>query len=83
MGQNYRFLFYAKNLRILKSCFMKIFPTVIYKTKLLISNIASAKNNFKYDFSIFRLFLHPQIPDFQIVPEPTSMKAIYSAYMMS
>ncbi len=41
------------------------------KTQFLISNICIAKNfiwtTLKVIFSIFRFFLHPQIPDFQIV----------------
>ncbi len=73
MGQNYLF-FMPKIIRILRSCSMKIFCTFltvnILKLNFLLV-ICIAKNliwtTLKMIFSIFRFFLHPQIPDLQIV----------------
>ncbi len=69
------FYFMPKIIRILRSCSMKIFwkcPTVNISKLHFWLVICIAKNfiwtTLKVFFSIFRFFfLHPQIPDFQIV----------------
>ncbi len=70
MGQNYTFFFYAKNHWILRSRSMKIFSTVNISKLIFLLVICIAKNNFKDDFLNIQIFLHPQIPDFQILSKP-------------
>ncbi len=88
MGQKYKFFFYAKNHLILRSCSMKIFSTFltinISKRNFWLV-ICIAKNfiwtSLKMIFSIFRFFLHPQIPDLQILSKPyINGNIIYSAF---
>ncbi len=77
MGQYYTFLFYAKIIRILRSCSMKVFG------KLHTVNISKlnfwlliyiALNNFKGDFlNIY--FLHPQIFKYCPIINNTSMQS--------
>ncbi len=68
------FYFMPKIIMILRSCSMKIFskfPTVNISKLNFWLVICVAKNfiwtTLKMIFSIFRFFLHPQIPDFQIL----------------
>ncbi len=71
-----------KIIRILIRINVKFHEDILYisyrkyiKTYFLISIIYILGKNFtwttlKMIFSIFRFFLHPQIPDFQILPKP-------------
>ncbi len=59
-----------KIIRILRSCSIKIFctfPTVNISKLNFWLLICIAKNNFKGDFLNILIFLHPQIPDLQIL----------------
>ncbi len=87
MGQNYNFFFYAKIIRILRSCSMKIFskfPTVNISELNFWLVICIAKNfiwtTLKMIFSIFRFFcpLRFQIfKYFPIITNYTSMERLY------
>ncbi len=69
MGQNYTLLFYAKNHSDIKlrSWSMSIFSTINVSKLNFWLVICIAKNNFKDDFLNILIFLHAQIPDFQIL----------------
>ncbi len=59
---------------------MKIFSTVNISKLNFLLVICIAKKNFKDDFLNIKIFLHPQIPDFQILPKPyINGNIIYSA----
>ncbi len=82
MSQNYTVLFYDKIIRILISCSMKIFCTLnISKHNSNMHCKELHLNTLKTIFSIFGFFLHPQIPDFQILSKPyINGNIIYSAF---
>ncbi len=57
------------------------FPTVNISKLNYWLVICIAKNNFKDDFLNIQIFLHPQIPDFQILSKPyINGNMIYSAF---
>ncbi len=79
-GKNIDFYFMPKIIRILRSCSMKIFskfPTINISKLYFWLVICIAKNfiwtTLKMIFSIFRFFLHPQIPDLQIDVSQTNI----------
>ncbi len=85
------FSFMPKIIRILRSCSMKIFCTfpILNILKLNFWLVICIAKNFiwttlKEIFSIFRFFLHPQIPDLQILSDHNKPyingKIIYSAF---
>ncbi len=80
MAKNYTFSFMTKIIMILRSCSIKIFT---YINILKLSNMHCCElnmNNFKDDFLNIQIFLHPQIPDFQILFKPyINGNIIYSA----
>jgi len=76
MGQNYKKKSMIKIIRILSPCSMKIFCQLctVNISKLNFWLVICIAKNFiwttlKMIFSIFRFFLHPQIPDFQILSD--------------
>ncbi len=72
MGQNYTFVFYAKNHQDIKISNYKLYYWLV---------ICIANNNFKGDFLNMQMFLHPQIPDVQILSKPyINGNMIYSAF---